>query len=163
MRETVQGTQTHKYIHSKILRNEWKDGWNEERMTDVSKLFLIFMKNLLSLLRYVTQMTIMLAYYWPTAERFHYQQTKQNSDICGSHQEYHGNKQPYGAISGNIFLMALEVYTSSATFGCPLSRSITWQWSSKQNISDSTEWARFWVKIKYLYQKTDATNKHQSD
>jgi hypothetical protein len=47
--------------------------------------------------------------------------------------------------------MALGVYTSSAKFGCPLSCSIAWQWSSKQNISDSTEWARFWVKVKYLY------------
>jgi len=70
MRETVQGTQTHKSTHSTILRNEWKDGGNEKRMTDVSKLFLIFTKNL-PLLRYVTQMTIMLASYWPTAERFH--------------------------------------------------------------------------------------------
>jgi len=39
-------------------------------MTKVSKLFLIFIKNL-PLLRYATQMTIMLASYWPTAERFH--------------------------------------------------------------------------------------------
>jgi len=44
-------------------------------MTDVSKLILIFKKNL-SLLRYITQMTIMLAYYWPTAERFHLQRLK---------------------------------------------------------------------------------------
>jgi hypothetical protein len=92
-------------------------------MTDVSKLFLIFMNNL-PLLRYVTQMTIMLAYYWPTAERFHYQRMRQNGDKCGSQQEYHANKQSYGAISGNIFLMALGVYTSSAKFGCPLSCSI---------------------------------------
>jgi hypothetical protein len=39
-------------------------------MTDVSKLFLIFMKNLPPL-RYVTQMKAMLASYWPTAEGFH--------------------------------------------------------------------------------------------
>ena len=59
MRENVQGTQTHKSTHSTILRNEWRDGGNEERMKDASKLFLIFM---------LTPMTIVLACYWPTVE-----------------------------------------------------------------------------------------------
>jgi hypothetical protein len=54
--------------------SQWKDERNKEGITDVSKLFMTFTKNLpqlRTLLSCVTQMTTMLASYWPRAGKFH--------------------------------------------------------------------------------------------